>query len=55
MVQTELARYLAESASELLVLNTEAAREEAAELMNLGARILSRADVAQYTDIQEAA
>lgn len=55
MVQTELARFLAESAAELLVLDTEAAREEAAELLNLGARILSRAGVAHYTDIQEAA
>ncbi len=55
MVQTELARFLAENAAELLVLDTEAARAEAAELMNLGSRILSRADVAQYADIQEAA
>lgn len=55
MVNTELAKFLAESAAELLVLGTDAANEEAAELMNLGARILDRASVAPFVEIQEAA
>lgn len=55
MVQTELARFLAESAVELLERDTIAARDEAAELLNLGARILDRAAVAPYAEIQEAA
>ena len=61
MVQTDLARFLTESASDLLndTSGSDSERQvrhaEAAELLNLGVRILNRTQVMETTVIQEAA
>ena len=61
MVQTDLARFLTESASDLLNDTSgsdserQARHAEAAELLNLGVRILNRTQVMETTVIQEAA
>ena len=60
MQRLELVKFLADSAAELLdrdgvtAADREARAAEAAELMNLGARILSRSETVENS-IQEAA
>lgn len=62
MQQLDLARFLADSATELLNpevlndINRDANLAEATELLNLSARILARAEINNYQNaIQEAA
>ena len=58
MQRLDLVKYLAESAVELLdrEATSEADRREAAELLNLSARMLARAEAsAAPTEIREAA
>ena len=57
MERLDLVKYLAESAAELLDREpTSEHMDEAAELLNLGARMLARADAsAAATELQEAA